>query len=585
MTSLTRIGSLEFNDIKASIKNYLKAQTEFQDYNFEGAGITQLINILAYNAHYDALSANFMANEMFMDTAVKRSSVVSRAKELGYTPTSRRSATATLNITFSNVTNANNITALTLLPGTRFTSIIGQSIATFVTTSTTVASRSIVNGQFVYTGTVTVYEGILTQQTLTYNALDNIVHIPNLDIDTSTLKVEVWQNGQWSEFVKPSTLLTVGPNDKIYMIQEGFDGYEIYFGDGVFGLPPANQASIRTTYVVTSGQGNGALNFTLASAIANATGSTISISAKAQSDGAKLLESIESIRFNATNQYGTQNRAVIASDYAALAISNFSFVKDAFAWDGATSNPPQFGKVVLCVQPTIGDALTDAQKNILTTFLQSKAVAGTQIAYLDPNYIGLVVSTTIRYNTALLNTGVYELSAAVSAAIFNYAANSVQRFNGVFRSSALAKIIDSSNYAIVSSLTTVSLLKEIVPTVFGINNFKFSYANELVQGSFVSSKFYISGSENGMQLQDDGKGSINIVYFLGGQTNINKSNVGTINYSTGEIQVNNLTMASLDGMYLSFTATPLSQDVLPSNNIILNLAQDDISVTPLADYV
>lgn len=580
----TRIGSLDFDDIKLSIKNYLANQTEFTDYNFEGAAISQLLNVLAYNSHYDSLSANFLVNEVFLDTAVKRSGVVSRAKELGYTPRSRRAATVQLTVTFTNVTGAAGISALTMPAGTRFTSIIGEALATFTTISTVIVPRFFENSQYVYRVSLAAYEGILSQETITYNSIDKTVSISNADIDTSTLKVEVNEAGIWVEYVKPSTLLTVGPTDKVYMIQEGFDGFEIYFGDGIFGNEPANASQIRFTYVVTSGIGNGALNFTLVSQIDNTVGATSVVLATTQSNGAALLEDVESVRFNALNQYGTQNRAVIASDYAALTKTNFGFVHDAFAWDGSSNSPPKFGKVMLCIQPTIGDILTNSQKNIVSTFLESKAVANTKIEFVDPEYVQIKVSTIVRYDTTLLNVGIFELEFIVKSAIAAYAQSTIQKFKGIFRSSNLARAIDSSNYAIISNLSGISLIKDVTPNIFSKNNIRFTYSNEMVKSSFISSVFFVSDLAERMQLKDDGNGKINMIYYSNGVAIVHKANIGSIDYISGTVQIDNLELISLEGLQLTFEAKPLNQDIKPTNNIILNLAQENIDVQTLADY-
>jgi len=259
-----RIGKLDFQDIKDSLKNYLSQQTEFTDYNFEGSNISQLLNILAYNAHYDALAANFLANEVFLDTATKRSSVISRAKELGYNSRSRRASSAILTVHIDNLLNAESTPSVLVPRGTRFTTKVNEEIFTFTTKDTAILDKQIELGLPVFVGTVNVYEGVLTQNISTYDATDSTITIPNIDVDTTTLRVELYEDSQWVEWTLPTSFLSVTSTSKVYMIQEGFNGYEIYFGDGVLGKKPIDGSQIRMTYVVTSGAvANGASVFSL----------------------------------------------------------------------------------------------------------------------------------------------------------------------------------------------------------------------------------------------------------------------------------------------------------------------------------
>lgn len=579
MVQKTRLGSLDFIDIKDSIKNYLSAQTEFTDYSLEGSGITQIINVLAYNAHYDALAANFLANEVFLDTATKRSSVVSRAKELGYVPRSRRASTTTLSVSLRNISNEGTINSVILPKGSRFSAKVGDEFFTYTTREAVSLGKIIEFGSPVFRGSVSVYEGVLTQHSVIYNNVDNTVSIPNLDIDTSTLKVEVLEGVSWVEYTQPSNFLTVLPTSNAYMLQEGFSGFEIYFGDNILGKQPANASNIRMTYVVTSGDiANGAINFSLVSAVSGTLSNTIvTIVTALSSAGGQQEESMESIRLNAKSTFSTQNRAVTASDYAGLASQNFPSIRDVLAWDGSDNVPPKFGKVILCVQPAFGDVLSATEKTLLAEFLQNKSVGNVKVDFVDPEYLNIELYSKIKYNSNELNIGVYELSFIAKLAITEYISTSIQKFKGALRYSSLLGVIDAANYAITGNETTVKLAKILKPDLFGSNRFNFSYANQIKPGTLTSSIYFDGMSSNRLYMKDS-SGKIHSYYSLNGIDILHQANIGTINYTTGNVTLSSLYVSSLDGTKLRISATPVNLDVSSSKNIILTLSQEDITI-------
>lgn len=584
MVQKTRIGSLNFDDIKASIKNYLKDQTEFSDYNFEGSNISQLINILAYNAHYDALSANFLANEVFLDTATKRSSVVSRAKELGYTPRSRRASSTTITMAVRNVANQDTIPSIVLPQGTRFSTTVNEETFTFTTKEALTLNKTIELGQPVFRGTFKIYEGILLQHTMLYNTVDTTVTIPNVDIDTTTLKVEVLEGLNWVEYTQPQNFLTVLPTSTVYMLQEGFKGFEIYFGDNTLGKTPTQNSNIRMTYVVTSGSpANGAYNFSLASAITGQLSNTvITITADANASGGQLEESIESIRLNAKNTFGSQNRAVTSSDYAALAIQNFSSIKNVLAWDGSDNTPPKFGKVVLCVQPSVGDVLTTTDKTLISEFLVRKGVGNVKVDFVDPEYLFVELYSTVKYNINTLTVGTYELEYIVKSAITSFASSSIQKFKGSLRYSSLLAAIDNSDYSITGNQTYLKLIKEFTPNLFSTNNFNYTYDNAITAGSVLSTGFYDGKSDNRLYLKDL-NGKIHVYYSMNGVDTLYIANAGTINYVTGAVVISNLEISSIEGIKFDIKATPINQDIYSTKNIILGLRQENIKVSVIKD--
>lgn len=584
MTSLIRLGNLDFADIKASIKKYLSEQTEFTDYNFEGAGLTQLVNVLAYNAHYDSLSANFLVNEIFLDTAVKRSSVVSRAKELGYIPRSSRAATTNLTVSMSNITHQSNTSAVVLPAGTRFSTTINSDTFTFTTRQVITLNETFQNGIPVYTNSFDVYEGVLTQHTTVFDKSRNIISIPNLDVDTSTLKVEVWENGAWVEYVQPQHFLSVNSTSAIYMVQEGFNGFEIYFGDGVLGKIPTNGTNIRLTYVITSGViGNGAINFTLMSNIDVVTPSTvIRIVAATASSSGQAQESIDSIRNNAKITFSSQNRAVTPDDYAAIALQNFPQILDVIAWSGSDNIPPQYGRVILCVEPVVGDTLLPNDKINVTKFLQTKGVGNIGISYVDPDYLNVIIKSVVKYNINTLQVGTYELQYIINAAITKYMTNNIQKFKGVLRYSQLLSAIDSADYSITGNETSILLSKVLGVNLYTKNNFLFSFSNSMKAGTLSSSVYYDGITQNQLYLKDL-NGGINVYYSSNGLDVLYLANVGTVNYTTGEVIISNLSVASLNSLSFNISMSPVSQNIYSSKNVILRLNQSDLNISVVKD--
>jgi len=581
-----RIGKLDFQDIKDSLKNYLSQQTEFTDYNFEGSNMSQLLNILAYNAHYDALAANFLANEVFLDTATKRSSVISRAKELGYNSRSRRASSTQLNIKIANLINADTTSSVLLPKGTRFTTKVNDESFVFTTKEGVILDKQIELGAPIFVGTVTVYEGILTQNLSTYDGIDNTITIPNTDVDTTTIKVELYEDSQWVEWTQPQSFMSVTSTSKVYMIQEGFNGYEIYFGDGVLGKKPPANTPIRMTYIVTSGDtANGASVFSLTSELNGVNSNTIiTLTPNSPTAGGLLEESVESVKLNAKNSYGTQNRAVVADDYADLAQQNFEQVKEVLAWDGSTTTPPRFGKVVLCVKPTSGAVLSSVNKKIISDFLIRKGVGNIKIDFIDPEYINIEVDTTLKYSVSDLQLSPYELEYVVKDAITNYAGDSINKFRGVFRYSNLVSLIDSADYSISSNETIVTLNKEVRPNLYAPNNFVFTYSNQILKGTFKSTKFNDGILANKLFLMDV-NGKIHSYYSINGKNVIYHANVGTINYITGDVVLNNILMSNVDDMKFKLSVKPATLDIYSSQNIILTLVQSNIKVKAIKDTI
>lgn len=577
-----RLGSLDFDDIKASIKNYLRDQTEWTDYNFEGSGISQLINVLAYNAHYNSLTANFLANEMFLDTAVKRTSVISRAKELGYVPRSRRASKSTINISMKNIANEGSIDSIVLPSGSRFSTTVNDESFTFTTIEAVALTKVIELGLPVFKGEVNIYEGVLTQVSTSYDATTNLINIVNADIDTTTLKVEVYESNAWTPFFQPQYYLDLTSATNAFMLQEGFNGYEIYFGDGTLGRRPADTSNVRMTYVVTSGNtANDATNFRLVSTVAGMVSNTIVTITATQSAGGQEAEDIESIRINAKNIFGSQNRAVTSSDYASITMQNFTNIKDVISWDGSDNNPPRFGRIMLCVQPIVGDVISTVEKEAIAEFLQKKGVGNVKVEFYDPTYLGIEVVCTVKYDINKIKVSTYELGYIVQSVINTYA-TSIQKFGGTFRYSTLISQIDDSDYSILSNETLVRINKTLIPSLYVANNFTFSFVNSVNAGTVQSSYFYDGTTDNKLMIKDL-NGKLHVYYSLNGEDVLYLSNAGTVDYVTGMITISNLNIAGLEDGSFKISAQTENFDISASKNNILKLDQSKLSVKVIKD--
>jgi len=584
--SSIRLGFLDFQDIKASIQHFMSQQAEFTDHNFEGSALSQLINVLAYNSHYSALAGNFLANEVFLDTATMRSSIVSRSKELGYIPRSARAASTILNVTISGISNQSTTSVITLQAGAQFSTTVNATPYTFVSTSIATLPKTVVGGVTQYSASIPVYEGVLTQNTFNYNRANVTIAIPDVDIDTSTLVVKVYENGVWNEYTQPSTFLTVNSTSKVYMLQEGFNGFEIYFGDGILGYQPTDASSVQCTYVVTSGSpANGALNFLLTSAYPGQLSTTaVTIGANAAAGGGTEAETVQSIKLNAPNSFGMQNRCVVTADYETMVLNNFSTVKNIVAWDGADNVPPLFGHICLSIQPSVGDVLIPAYKDAISTFLASKSVGNIKVMFVDPQYVNLTVTSRIKYNSNSLTSNVFTLDSYIQSAILNYAAGVLQKFGGVFRFSPLCTAIDNADYSILGNDTTVGLTKYLTPNLYSLNSFNFTFGNNLSPGTITSTGWY-DGINNNMLFLQDKNGFINSYYSLNGVNVLYQSNIGTIDYVTGKVTIDNLSIQSVNNTTFNINVTPASYDVYSSQNIILRLLQSDIVTTEVKDAI
>lgn len=575
------ITDLDFDTVKSNFRNFLSQQSQFTDYNFEGSGMSVLMDLLAYNTHYLAFHANMLANEMFLDSTLTRASAVSHAKSLGYTPSSMKSSNATVNITVSNVPTSQ--TSLVMAAGTIFNTTVNDISYQFVTTSDHTATSD--NGIFQFQD-IKIFEGTRVNYTYTVdsNNLEQQFIIPSAAVDTSTLVVSV-QNSVSDTTSTTYTLntdyTTLTSTSTRYFIQEIEEGrFEVYFGDGISGKKPSDGNIVTLSYVVTNGDdADGASTFVADSTIGGY--SSISVVTVSSASGGGAAETVDSIKFNAPLKFASQSRAVTPDDYKSILPSVYSNIKSVQVWGGEDNDPAVYGQVYISIKPNTGSTLTTTTKNQIITSLKAFNVASITPVIVDPVTLLLELTTTVKYNPTVTEKTNSDLRALVETAISSFNTNNLEKFDSVFRHSNILKAIDDVDPAILSSTVAVKLKRKITPTLnaatkytISFNNAAYHPTNNHSQTVVESSGFFLVGNTNEQYIDDDGSGVIRTFYLLGGTTKtITNASAGTVNYATGEVVLTSLNITSVENAdgTIDITLKPDSNDVIPVRNQVIEI--------------
>ena len=582
------VTTLDFDDIKKNLKTFLSGQTEFQDYDFEGSAMSVLLDVLAYNTHYNALYNNLAINEMFLDSARKRNSVVSLSKMLGYSPRSATCATATITLTVS--APSSGATTLTLPAYTAFTTTIDGASYTFYTTGSVVATSQ--TGVFVFRDLV-ITEGTPLSFNITVGTNTRYI-IPNSAIDLNTLTVRVQDSASssvYTTFNKSETLINVDSVTKCYWVKEIDEGlYELTFGDGNLGMQLDTGNIVHLNYFVSSLDApNKARQFTYGGGTL-ISGAAISITTTGIAANGAAAEDIDSIRFNAPRMYASQNRAVTPDDYKAIVYSQFSDAASVTCWGGEDNNPPVYGKVYICVKPKDADKLTTTQKSaLIATILDQRNVVSVQPIIVDPEYINIALNVTVYYNEQATSRTASEIAAGVTNTVNAYNVNELNRFDGVFRYSKLSKLIDNSEQSITNNITTVLLRRSLnvrynTSAQYLLNMINPIWSSGQPEESFKSTGFYIAGSDELHYLDDDGVAYVRLYrYGSNGIKIIVNPTIGNIDYANGVVDIKNLHVTALADVDLEISIRPLSNDVVSALTQIAHIAKDHLKVTALPD--
>jgi len=575
------ITDLDFDTVKDNFKTFLSQQTQFTDYNFEGSGMSVLMDLLAYNTHYLAFHANMLANEMFIDTALTRASAVSHAKALGYLPSSTKSSNAYVDVTVTGVPTTQ--ATLVMDAGTIFTTSVNDVSYQFVTIGDHTTTNP--DGNCVFSD-VRIYEGTRVRYTYTVDSsnLEQQFIIPSATVDTGTIIVSVQTSSSditTEVYTLNTDYATLSSTSTKYFLQEVEDGrYEVYFGDGVSGKTPSDGNIIILDYVVTNGSiADGASTFTAASTIGGY--SNVTTLATASASGGGDAESVDSIKFNAPLKYAAQGRAVTPDDYKAIVPTVYPNIKSIQCWGGEDNDPPIYGRVYIAINPNTGTSLTTTTKNSIINSLKNYNVASIVPVIVDPEILYLVLGVTVKYNSTLTEKTKSDIKALVETTVSSFNTNNLQKFDSVFRHSKFLKDVDNTDDSILSSTSTMKLKRIITPTLQAATKYTISYNNAAYHPALAwaqtvveSTGFYLSGNTNEQFIDDDGSGNVRTFYLLGGTTKtITNATAGTINYTTGEVVLTsfNITSTSNSDSTVDVTIKPDSNDVVPVRNQVIEI--------------
>jgi len=587
------VTEFDFDEVKDNLKLFMRNQTEFKDYDFEGSGLSALLDVLAYNTHYLGFNANMLANEMFLDSSQLRSSVVSHAKTLGYTTRSAKASNAVVDI-FLNTTNA----SATMPAGTVFSASVDDVSYQFVTIAEAVAFNS---GSNIVFDDIRIYEGsyVSSRYVADTQNVEQRFLINDNRADTTTLSVVVQNSATdtiQTTFTQATDIAGLTSTSNVYFIQEVEGGqYEIYFGDGILGSAIEDGNIIIMQYVVTNkGVANGASTFTSSTAID--TVNSVNVVTVSNSAGGSEPESIESIKYNAPLDYASQGRCVTTEDYKTYVKQLFANTQAVSVWGGedgsfndvsGVSEVAEYGKVFISVKSTTGLNLNEVQKAQLVTDLAPFTVASITPVVVDPETLNLILNVNFKYDTNATSSTKEAIESLVSKTVTSFNNDNLKVFSSVFRHSQFTGLVDDVDPSILSNITTVSLGSFYTPNTAGSYSFTVTFGNALYNphsghnsasgGVIASTGFFISGNTNEMFFDDDGAGNLRIYYLVGGVRTYFSSTAGTVDYTTGLISVSPVfitTVSNVDGNVSSairFTAIPSSSDIVGKRNQILEI--------------
>ena len=598
--AFNQVNALEFNQIKAQIKEYLKSQDQFSDYDFEGSSLTVLIDTLAYNTYYTAVNANLAVNEGFLETAVLRENVVKLARMIGYTPKSARSARTTVDIAVQ--TPFPYPKSVTISAGLvlNFTGLDNNNFVFSIPTDTSQSVDSL-TGIATFSNTV-LFEGLFLTDTFVKDTTQRQRFILTNDrVDTTSMIVEVTSGTITEKYLQATDITKIDSTSKVFFLEESeYQIPEILFGDGVIGKALTNGDVVTVKYTTSSGNGaNGLKVFenigTYRDNVGNAISSGITITAVAFPDGGSAPETTESIKFSAPKFYSAFGRAVSTQDYEAIVPQVYPNVASIACYGGEEAEPPEFGKVFLAIKPKNADKLSLSEKNSVLKKLREYSVAAIQPTIIDPSILYVDMVSFVYYNpnntrrtpAEIKNLVITTLTALNSSGEFN-------KFGGKFKYSKAQNIIDDSERSITSNITRIMMRKNITVDLNQRVNYKICYGNRVNQQTstdpaIISSGFKIVGDDiNTYYLNDDGAGTLRLYYVKGtGEFEYIDGLWGSIDYDMGEIVINDLILQStaVTNNTLQLKAVPKSNDLVSLRETYITLGIDNSVITVVEDTI
>jgi len=598
--SFNQFTNLDFNDLRTQIKDYLRSNSEFTDFDFEGSNFSTLIDLLAYNSYITAYNTNMAVNETFLDSATLRENVVSLARNIGYIPRSKRASRAKISFSVDMRENSNS-RSVTVYAGTvALGAVTGGNFIFSIPENITTPIDGTGYANF---DNLEIYEGryLTSTFTMNYSQLNQRFILPNVNIDTTTIRIKV--TDQVTEtYTIYDNILNINKDSRIFLVQEVSDQkYEIRFGDDILGKRPPDGSRIEVSYIVTNGvNGNGASNFTFSGILRDnnleeITSGVSLPSTQLASENGDEIENIDSIKYLAPRVYASQYRAVTANDYKGLIPYIYPNVDSVTAYGGEELDPPEYGKVFISIKPRNGTFLSSLTKQSISRSLKQYSIAGIQPEIIDLSYLYIEVDSSIYYNVNR-STRPESIRNKVLNSLTSYSRSSdVNSFGGRFKYSKVVGLIDDSDKAITSNITKVKMRRDLIPEFNTLATYELCFGNKVYikkDGySVKSSGFRISGISDTIYMGDIQTGTDSgRIFFFKLENNVPtviKSNAGTINYKTGEIllDVVNIVGTSLDNNIIEVQVIPDSNDIIGLKDLYLQVDVSKSVVNMIEDTI
>ena len=591
----TQVSNLDFEQIKVSLKEYMRSQSEFTDYDFEGSALATLIDTLAYNTYYTAFNTNMVVNELFIDSATLRDNVVSIAKQLGYRPKSITAPTAYISFTI-NYTNATTDKELVLQPGTGFVASYDNNIYSYIVNDA--VTGQVVNNVATFEN-VEIKEGTRLVNTFTINSAIKSQRfiLDNQDIDTNTIRVQVYPGGGSfnEEYKIADNILGVDGTSKVFFLDEIEDQrYEILMGDGVLGKKVENNSRIEVSYLTTSGpESNGVKTFVFTGVVQNPNGVspnafTTTITSTTPSSGGEEVESTAKIKYTAPKAYGTQDRAVTAQDYEAIVRKVYPATSDIIIFGGEDQDPPEYGKVFIVLKPNDASYLTSLTKSQIIADLKKYVIASVEPEIVDPSILYVEITSKIFYNTGLTDQTEGQIRDKAINSVQSYIDTSdTEKFNGKFRYSKFIGVIDDADISINSNLTSVIMRKDFYPQLNSTFYYEVCFQNAFDEDCddpvLSSTGFRVTEYPNFDVYVEDRDKKI-VLYRLDsvtGEKVVLDRDIGDIDYVKGELKMYALTIirGSFFDNRISLRVKPLSNDIKAMREVYLDVDVANSSFT------
>ena len=566
-----RVSDINFDQIKTNLKSFLSDQNEFSDYDFESSTMSVLLDLLSYNTYHNAFYLNMVGNEMFLDSAQLRNSVVSRAKQLNYIPRSARGASATLNVS---ITPGGSPSFYTVAANTKFTTTIDGTSYTFVTTEATSLTPDS-GGSF--SGSLNIIEGEPLQQRFTASTISPVRYIlPNENVDTTSLVVRIQEsssNTSITTYNLNTDISAANSISEIYFVQENEDNkYEVYFGDNVFGKKPKDGNIIIADYRVVNGSAvNGANNFS----------GDFTVTTTSAAQGGAFQESIESIKYNAPFKFQAQDRLVTSNDYKNIILSENGDIQAINVWGGEENSPPVYGKVFISVKPTSGSVISATRKSTLQSTLKDRSIVSVETEFVDATYLYINPSITVRYNPRTTSLSASELNTKIQNSLILFEGTNLGTFDNKFYVSNLTETIRAADNSFVSADIPFTIEKRFVPITNAINAYQVEFGNAVHHphaghlGAISSSGFTVGGET--VYLEDDGNGTLRTYILVTGNKVTRDTNFGTVDYGSGLITIFNTLITVQVGSAISIYMKPKESNIFGLRNQILLVSGADVT--------